>query len=66
MHKSDFEFESSEAEVKAGAFDVIANYIHGNYDKLEISSVTPDEAFFCAVVKTTEQLLASFRPREEY
>ena len=54
MHKSDFEFESSEAEVKAGAFDVIANYIHGNYDKLEISSVTPDEAFFCAVVKTTE------------
>lgn len=63
---SEFNFKTSAQEVKAGAFDVIANYIHGNYDKLEISNVTPDEAFFCAVVKTTEQLLASFRPREEF
>lgn len=66
MNKSNFEFESSAMEVKAGAFDIIANYIHENYDELGSSSVTPDEAFFCAVVKTTEQLLTSFRPKEEF
>ena len=66
MTKSNFEFESSAMEVKAGAFDIIANYIHENYDELGSSSVTPDEAFFIAVVTTTEGLLDAFRPREEF
>ena len=66
MNKSNFEFESSAMEVKAGAFDIIAKYVHETYDAVDVSNVTPDEAFFCAVVKTTEQLLDSFRPTEKY
>lgn len=66
MNKSNFEFESSAMEVKAGAFDIIAKYIHENYDELEISNVTSDEAFFIAMVTTTEDLLDTFRPREEF
>lgn len=66
MNKSNFEFESSAMEVKAGAFDIIAKYVHENYDELEISNVTSDEAFFIAVVTTTEDLLDAFRPREEF
>ena len=66
MSKSNFEFESSAMEVKAGAFDIIAKYIHENYDELEISNVTSDEAFFIAMVTTTEDLLDVFRPREEF
>lgn len=51
-------------EIKAAAFDIIAKYIHENYDELEISNVTSDEAFFIAMVTTTEDLLDAFRPKE--
>ena len=66
MNKSNFEFESSAMEVKAGAFDIIAKYVHETYDDVDVSNVTPDEAFFVTVVKTTEQLLDAFRPKEEF
>ena len=66
MSKYNFEFESSAMEVKAGAFDIIAKYVHETYDDMDVSNVTPDEAFFCAVVKTTEQLLDAFRPTEKF
>lgn len=66
MNNFNFEFESSAMEVKAGAFDIIAKYVHETYDDVDVSNVTPDEAFFCAVVKTTEQLLGYFRPTEKF
>lgn len=66
MNKSNFEFESSAMEVKAGAFDIIAKYVHEFYGGMPISNITSDEAFFVTVVKTTEQLLDAFRPKEEF
>jgi hypothetical protein len=55
---------TSATEVKAAAFDIIAKYIHDVYGEMAISNITSDEAFFVTVVKTTEDLLDAFRPKE--
>ena len=52
-------------EIKAAAFDIIAGYIHENYDELGISNITSDEAFFVTAVTTTEDLIDALRPKEE-
>lgn len=61
-----FNFKTSSQEVKAEAFNIIAKYVHETYDGMAISNVTSDEAFFCTVVRTTEQLLEAYRATEEF
>ena len=63
---SEFNFKTSSQEVKAEAFNFIAKYVHETYDGVAISNVTSDEAFFCTVVRTTEQLLESYRATEGF
>lgn len=63
---SEFNFKTSSQEVKAEAFNIIAKYVHDTYDGVVISNVTSDEAFFCTVVRTTEQLLEAYRATEEF
>lgn len=63
---SEFNFKTSSQEVKAEAFSIIAKYVHDTYDGVAISDVTSDEAFFCTVVRTTEQLLEAYRTTEEF
>ena len=62
----EFNFKTSSQEVKAEVFDIIAKYVHDTYDGVAISDVTSDEAFFCTVIKTTEQLLDSFSQKEAF
>lgn len=63
---SEFNFKTSSQEVKAEAFNIIAKYVHETYGSVAISNVTSDEAFFCTVVRTTEQLLEAYRAAEEF
>lgn len=63
---NDFKFVTSTQEIKAEAFDIISKYVHETYGGVAISNVTSDEAFFCTVVRATEQMLGAFRPAEEY
>jgi hypothetical protein len=61
----EFIFGASSQEIKAEAFDIIAKFVHEQYDSIGISNITPDEAFFVTVVTTTEDFLGAFRPEEE-
>lgn len=57
MSKVNVTVKLSAEAVKAMAFDIIAKYVHENYDTIGISNVTSDEAFFVTTVTTTEHIL---------
>ena len=49
----------SSENIEAIAFRTIASYVHDTYDNVGISNVTPDEAFFIATVRATEEMISA-------